>query len=71
MIRFLWQLLVVLAPIGAFAWWALGPVQTHLYHGSASVGILLLLAGLGAYGVPVIVAGYVLISTVRWLAARN
>lgn len=47
MIRFLWQLLVVLAPIGAFAWWALGPVQTHLYHGSASVGILLLLAGLG------------------------
>lgn len=31
----------------------------------------LLLAGLGAYGVPVIVAGYVLISTVRWLAARN
>ena len=41
-------LLVVLAPLGAFAWWVMGPVQARLYHGSPTMGILLMLAGLAA-----------------------
>lgn len=46
MLRFFGQVLLLLVPVGAFAWWAKGPVQHYMYHGAVTKGILLMLAGL-------------------------
>ena len=46
MIRILARLLILLAPIGAYVCWVLGPVQQHLRPSSPTLGILLMLAGL-------------------------